>query len=144
MYFMLRSSIYPFVKLYIQDGRHVVDNNAWCKLFNSWVIISIMFISSQVVFQRTTWVVMALGPFMLLCIESKAKLSQRMIRLVLLFGVFFTVVNGLNKHKMVFNSNYIKIVYPLPIILSEPYDATWVNQHVDGNDILKENHWFGL
>lgn len=144
MYFALKFSIYPFVKLYIKDGNQVVDKNAWCKLFNSWLVISVMFISSQVVFQRAVWVVMALGPFMLLCIESKVKQSHRIIKLFISFGIFFTIANGLNNHKIVFNSNYNKIIYPLPVILAEPYDESWVNQHVDGNDILKENHWFGF
>ena len=137
-FFLLRLSIYPFVRLYLLAK----FKNEWIKIFGSCLILTIAFVPSMVLFQRTWWLLMASGPFLLLSSERREKLRKSVVNLFVLYGVFFTVINTFYQHKIIMNSNYYKLVCPLPMILSEQYEEDWVYQHVDGNDILKENKWF--
>lgn len=142
MFILLRLTTWPFVRLYLNQAEKSLNGFVWCGFFKAWIILTVACITSLVLFQRSIWVLMALGPFMLIEIEKNGKLSNKIIKSFIIVGLMFSILNATNKHKMVTNSNYYRIALPLPVILSEPYDPIWVDQHVDGNDIIKENHWW--
>jgi len=136
---LLKLPILIFVYIYYKYGN---NSQKWCRLFGVWLLISISSVPVMVLFQRSSWVLMAIGPFMFYSIEMNASTPWFLLKRIVLCGAFFTLINIFHNHDMIMNSNYHRLALPLPIILSQQYERDWLLQHVDGNDIIKPNNTF--
>lgn len=133
---LLKIVLFPFIVLMFKCYSR---QNNWCLIFASWFVMAISFLNNLIVFQRLVWGIMSLGIFLLLSIEDLEKVKRK-CTIFIVAGLMFTVLNTLDKHKMILNSNYYRIIYPIPTILSHQYERKWLDEHVDGNDILQENN----
>lgn len=109
--------------------------SCWCRISIVWIGLSIVFITNLTILARTTFILSALGIFLLLEIESHSIIQQRLIRIILWCGIMTTLFNTVNYRTYIFNSRYQYIAMPIPIILQNQYSKQWIIEHVDGNNM---------
>ena len=125
----MKLSVLPFVYV-LFSTKNIISK--WQRYGYSWFIITVVFITNPLMLQRSLWGFMAMGVYLLISMEEFCQFKKRLIRLVVLCGVLFTVFNSMNTYGVFLFSRYYRIAYPLPIILSEQYEEEWMNIHIIG------------
>lgn len=129
IYIGMKLSVLPFVYV-LFSTKNIISK--WQRYGYSWFIITVVFITNPLMLQRSLWGFMAMGVYLLISMEEFCQFKKRLIRLVVLCGVLFTVFNSMNTYGVFLFSRYYRIAYPLPIILSEQYEEEWMNIHIIG------------
>lgn len=132
LFVAIRFFLLPYMVLAI---RYFGKYSYWCRISIVWIGLSIVFITNLTILARTTFILSALGIFLLLEIESRTIIQQRIINLILWCGIMTTLFNAVNYRTYIFNSRYQYIAMPLPLILNNQYDKQWILENVDGNNM---------
>lgn len=116
--------------------RYFSSSDKWTRILMVWTILALTFTVNAVMLVRMCFVLATIGIFSLLAIESRQYLSRRVIHMILMCGMITTVINGINHRDIIFNSRFQYIATPVPTILSEQYDYTWIINHIDNNQVI--------
>ena len=132
-FIVIRMFLIPFGVLAL---RYISPVDKWTRITTVWVILALTFIVNAVMLFRMCYVLATIGIFCLLAVESKRHLSRRLVNLILFCGIMTTLINGMNYRDIILNSRFQYIAAPIPIIVSEQYEYTWIINHIDNNRVL--------
>lgn len=117
--------------------KYFSPHDKWTRITMVWTILVLAFIVNAVMLFRMCFVLETIGIFCLLAVESRQYLSKRFLNLILICGIMTTIINGINYRDIILNSRYQYIIAPIPSILNEQYEYTWIINHIDNNRIIK-------
>lgn len=115
------------------------NTNKWKYVTITWLTIACIFISNKSLFGRSLFVLQATICFTILAIERYGKFKQKKIQLFILCALFVTSFNTINMFKFyIIPSKYENLFFPIPYILQDTYEKTWILNHIDNNEYIKE------
>ncbi len=129
-YFLPKLASIPFIIILF---RYYDVKNKWNRIALSWLIISMVTITNPVIFYRTIWVFMAMGIYLLISIEKRIIIKNKLIRYIIIGGFVFVAVNTARYAYSMTRSPLIsKIIIPVPFLYStHPYfDLDWLDRNV--------------
>ena len=122
----------PFIVMLI---RNYSNDNKWARMYLAWLILGITLINNFVVLQRVTWVLNMLGVFLLMSLEWKIAIKYKLKRWIMYSGIALTLFNTLNFKTFFLKSDYYRLFYPVPVILSQEYELDWILRNIDNNSL---------
>ena len=112
----------------------------WSRMTIVWAGMAIVFITNLTLMVRVTFILSAIGIFLLLEVESYRSIQKRFITLILWCGILTTLFNVVNYRTYILNSRFHYITLPVPIILQNQYDKQWILEHINENKIIKNTY----
>lgn len=119
-FFLPKLCVVPFVVLLI---RKYDKTSKWMRFTMAWFIISIINLQNAVFFYRFWWVVMALGIYIYIDVEKKNGKDNLMAKKFLRYAILFALFSLIPVKSFLENSNYERLLEPIPLIFSEQYNV---------------------
>lgn len=136
LFILIRIFLLPYVYLAF---KYFSSSAKWTRMAMVWIILCCVFLTNSDMLFRIAFVMSSIGIFLLLDVESRIKISKKMITLVLWCGIATTFLNTVNYRNYIINSRFQYIAMPVPIILQNHYEKQWIMEHVSGNKIKAVN-----
>lgn len=97
------------------------ETSKWMRFAMAWLMVSVVTIQNAVFFYRFWWVFMALGIYMYMDIEKEYGIDNSMAKKLLRCAVLFAVFSLIPVKTFLTNSNYERLLQPLPFTFTEQY-----------------------
>lgn len=133
--FVMGKRLFLLPVLYYIGKKYV--NNSWHKMGLVWFIISISFIGNFNLFGRTLFILQLLLPIIIIFSENFSPFSRKKIQIILCCGLLITLFTMTDRFRgYIYPSRYERLILPVPMILNETYDKTWILNHIDNNTYI--------
>ncbi len=127
VYLLLKFAAIPYAILVI---KYYSIDRKWVRMAMGWIFLSLSVSFNAVFFYRSWWVFTTIGVFAFLEIENTVYLGRKWLSTLLLSSILFCSVATTRFHSYIENSNYYRLIQPVPYILTQTYDLKWTNFNV--------------
>lgn len=137
LFYGCRIFILPFIYLAL---KYFSKKLMWSRAVLIWSAFLFATIINLTLIFRFALLIQVIGIFALIQIESKYKISRKIISLILICGLCLSLFNAVNHRMYIYNSRYQYSILPIPIILNYEYKIPWIKSHIRSGTIIQDTY----
>lgn len=129
-----RLTILPFIIVWY---RYTSNNDYWGRQICGLALLYVLTFNLGTISSRVYWMLVVMLGFYVCKVESLQKIKLHCIKVLFAFAVLFLCAQLFSRRDFLRVSNYSRLVWPVPMILTQHYDINAVYRQLNEEELIR-------